>query len=293
MSKLPPFDRTFEALTDRRPLSWQVRLFDRLISGEIPSCCDLPTGLGKTSVMTIWLIARAHNAVLPRRLVYIVDRRVVVDQASEEAEKLRSRLHKKPELAPLVLALGLDGEAELPVSTLRGQHVDNRQWLEDPTKAAIVVGTIDMIGSRLLFSGYGASSRMRPYQAGLLGADTLLVLDEAHLCPPFEALLRAIAKDAAAGFRPRGAAADLVPRCHLLSLSATGRGHEAAAGEVFGLEPEDGEDEVVRKRLEATKRLSLETLNDAGKLVPALVERALALAVDGGARRVLCLLRPS
>lgn len=54
----------------------------------------------------------------------------------------------------LKTALGL-GDRSLPISTLRGQFVDNRDWLADPAAPAIVVGTVDMIGSRLLFMGYG------------------------------------------------------------------------------------------------------------------------------------------
>jgi hypothetical protein len=51
----------------------------------------MPTGLGKTSVMAIWLLALAEQArrgpefvKLPRRLIWVVDRRVVVDQATRE-----------------------------------------------------------------------------------------------------------------------------------------------------------------------------------------------------------------
>ena len=115
------FESAFKQLADHAPFPWQCSLFGRMIDGDIPDCCDLPTGLGKTSVMTIWLIARAHNLGLPRRLIYVVDRRAVVDQATAEAEKLQRRLREKPELAALAQALALDGKAELPVSTLRGQ----------------------------------------------------------------------------------------------------------------------------------------------------------------------------
>ena len=71
------------------PFPWQVRLLRRLLRGELPRALDIPTGLGKTSTMAIWLVARALRAAVPTRLVYIVDRKVVVDQATRVAEDLR------------------------------------------------------------------------------------------------------------------------------------------------------------------------------------------------------------
>jgi len=69
---------------------------------------------------------------------------------------------------------------------LRGQLADNRDWTRDPTRLAINIGTVDLIGSALPFSGYRSSYKRRPLEAGFLGQDSLLVLDEAHLSRPFE-----------------------------------------------------------------------------------------------------------
>src|SRR5271165_1056655 len=168
------------------PLKWQTRLFQRFCANDVPKVCDLPTGMGKTSVIHLWTLAlwyqiRESQPRLPIRLVYVVDRRTVVDQATEIAERIQRNL---PEL-------GLPKEW-LSVSTLRGQFADNREWAADPSRRAIIIGTVDMIGSRLLFSGYRSSYKWRPRDAGLLGQDTLLVLDEAHLSTPFEKLVRAL-----------------------------------------------------------------------------------------------------
>ena len=131
------FKREFAELTGHNTNSWQLRLFKNFVKGDVPAALDLPTGLGKTSVMAVWLLARRRNPTLPRRLVYVVDRRAVVDQASTLAEKMAEK--------PAALAGG-----RLVVSTLRGKRPDNRRWLEDPAGEAIIVGTVDMIGSRLL-----------------------------------------------------------------------------------------------------------------------------------------------
>ncbi|MBI3097093.1 MAG: hypothetical protein HYY93_02430 [Planctomycetes bacterium] len=82
------FDTFFHAATGVAPFPWQLALFDEFLQGRFRETCDIPTGLGKTSVMAIWLLALAHHARagtvagFPRRLVYVVNRRTVVDQAT-------------------------------------------------------------------------------------------------------------------------------------------------------------------------------------------------------------------
>ncbi len=271
--ELSQFSKALKALTGGSLFPWQEDLLERMCRGELPDALDIPTGLGKTSVIAIWLVARACGADLPRRLVYVVDRRAVVDQATEVAIGLRGWIEQN---ADLKKALGLKGRP-LPISTLRGQYADNREWLEDPSAPAIIVGTVDMIGSRLLFEGYGVSRKMRPYHAGLLGVDTLLVLDEAHLTPPFEHLLRAIATDSV--FRPRDPQCDsYVPRFRLLALSATGQAH---GSDTLGLTHNDFKHEILSKRLTAKKSLRLLHLDRDTKLEDALANHAWTLAGDG------------
>lgn len=237
---------------------WQTRLLDRFGEGDLPCAIDIPTGLGKTSVIAIWLIARACEAKVPRRLVYVVDRRAVVDQATEEAVRLREFVEREPEVKTRLCL----SAKPLPVSTLRGQFVDNREWLDDPSLPGIIVGTVDMIGSRILFEGYRVSRKMRPYHAGLLGADTLVVLDEAHLVSPFERLLDAIAKPNIEFRSANEALNAIVPPFKLLPLSATGRNSGSSC---LGLEDDDLKHEVVKKRLAAPKRLVLKPLGKAAR----------------------------
>ena len=280
------FDPDFKALTGHTPFPWQRRLFKLLSSGELPLAVDVPTGLGKTSVMAIWLLARANGASLPRRLAYVVDRRAVVDQATDVAERLRKAL-KRRGLEPVRNALGLAGR-HLPISTLRGQHVDNREWLDDPVGPAIIVGTVDMIGSRLLFEGYGVSRGMRSFQAGLLGCDALVLLDEAHLARPFERLLKAIE----AGRRPSSGEHDdsadrrftgssvtatVPPPFRVLPLSAT-LGSTSEPVVPFTVGEDDRVHEAVRRRLDAPKTLTVEDLAAGASIEDALAERAWDLA---------------
>lgn len=262
------FIQEFKQITGYQPFRWQVRLYNEHFSqASLPEALDLPTGLGKTSVMVIWYLALKHHGKIPRRLVYVVDRRAVVDQATTEAEKLRNHLQASSH-----------HQDNLRISTLRGQHLDNRRWLECPSEPAIIVGTVDMIGSRLLFSGYGVSRKMRPYHAGLLGVDTLLILDEAHLVPAFESLLTTLNHEAHRFGPRRNEDQQILPPFHLLALSATGRDTNKDPAKIFTLSSHDQADAVVRTRLQAEKHLELIRLTPKADLVAQLAQQALELA---------------
>ncbi|MGA2403189.1 MAG: type I-U CRISPR-associated helicase/endonuclease Cas3, partial [Syntrophobacteraceae bacterium] len=214
------FDESFSALMDDGPFKWQKRLFNRFMEDDFPAVLDLPTGLGKTSIIPIWLIALAAqfkmpHTTFPRRLVYIVNRRTVVDQATAIVEKIRRRIlnpddpswQKHAQVLSqlrrtlLNLSAGLD-DMPLAISTLRGELADNEEWKRDPARPAIIVGTIDMAGSKLLFSGYGDGRYHRPHHAGLIGKDALIVHDEAHLTLAFSKLLGSIAEAQTCESRP-------------------------------------------------------------------------------------------
>src|SRR6202158_4225513 len=233
------FDRAFAALTGcPSPFPWQQALFDEFLKQQFPNSCDIPTGLGKTSTIAVWLLALAHHARagtasgFPRRLVYVVNRRTVVDQSTDEAGRMRTAL-ADPQLQDVADALrslgAVPSDAPLAISTLRGQFADNAEWRNDPARPAVVVGTVDMIGSRLLFAAYGCGFKSRPLHAGFLGQETLLIHDEAHLEPAFQKLITAIEAEQR--------------RCHefgrfrVMALTATSR----TDGEQFRLTDADRE----------------------------------------------------
>jgi CRISPR-associated endonuclease/helicase Cas3 len=247
----------FFRLTGSTPFPWQEDLFARFSRGEMPTCCDIPTGLGKTSVIALWLLALAKFPdKMPRRLVYIVNRRTVVDQTKAEVEKIRRNLHEAGLEAPLRKLCSEHIQAEIPlaISTLRGQFADNREWSADPCRPAVIVGTVDMMGSRLLFGGYGIGFKTRPLHAGFLGQDTLIVHDEAHLEPAFQRLLTAIEREQERSGDER--------RVRVLELSATSRTAEIP----FSITKADEHHPVVAARLGAVKRLALHEAGDAAAL---------------------------
>jgi len=290
------FRESFEAITGHPPFPWQESLFERFLNQDFPGRCDIPTGLGKTSVIAIWLLALAEKLCAgtdlnryPRRLIYVVNRRTVVDQATEEAKRLRLALSENRELKPIKMALGsLDidpSRSEQPsspmplaISTLRGEFADNAEWRANPARPAVIIGTVDMIGSRLMFAGYGCGFRSSPLHAGFLGQDSLLVHDEAHLEPAFQKLLYQIVDEQKrrCEFRPM----------RIMELTATSRSDEIKES---SLTDADLNDPIVKERLYARKGLEFVHVSNA-KAIPDEIAKC-ALGYRDSGQAILIFLR--
>lgn len=200
------FQSTFEHLTGSPPLPWQTAMYERFVSDRadnIPSSCGLPTGLDKTSVAAIWLIALSnHPERLPRRFVYVFNRRNAVDQTANEIEIMRDRiatsadLHRlRSKFAELCSVPLEDDEPPISITTLRDEYAGGNEWRINSSRPAVIVGTVAGVAGSLpspRYSGERARSRGFSIRFGLLDHEALLIHDEPHLEPAFQNILATI-----------------------------------------------------------------------------------------------------
>lgn len=206
------FDAFFQALHHRPPFPWQSRLAKEVCEqGRWPKALNLPTSSGKTAALDVALFHLIHEAALstderraPRRIYFVVDRRLIVDEAYERSRQVAERLKGSvgedgilgvaaSRLLELAGTQAEDKDKEpLQIIRLRGGMPLERTFISNPLQPAIILTTVDQLGSRLLFRGYGVSANMRPIHAALTATDSLILLDEAHLSQPFLQTLTAI-----------------------------------------------------------------------------------------------------
>ena len=248
----PDFARFFEICRGAPPYPWQERLARQVLGDRRwPDALDLPTGSGKTSVIDIALYALAAAAhdgeygLYPRRIILVVDRRILVDQAWRHGQRLLGRLAGAAELVPIRNALAKLSPEPASSIRLRGACPTDPGWCRSPDQVQIIASTVDQIGSRLLLRGYGVTPRMRSVEAGLIGQDTLLLLDEAHLAGPFLDTLDRL--DLLDPVRNMGS------RRHVVQLSATATTSPTKVR--FELNGADRKDAALGARLRARKTL--------------------------------------
>lgn len=155
------------------PHQWQIDLAseekctNRLIR--------IPTGFGKTlGVLATWLYHRVRrdDDSWPRRLVWCLPMRVLVEQTEEEAQEVIKKAG--------LLWNGEDGGNKIGVHVLMG-GADAGEWHLYPEECAVLIGTQDMLLSRAMNRGYASPRGRWPMEFGLLNQDCLWVMDEVQL----------------------------------------------------------------------------------------------------------------
>lgn len=193
----PPFAAWFRCRTGCEPYAWQQQLAadadcrNRLIR--------IPTGLGKTmGAFMAWLYHRVERGDdrWPRRLVWCLPMRVLVEQVERELRRLLGDQ-------------AWDGigehEGRVGVHRLMG-GADAGEWQLYPEHPAVLVGTQDMLLSRALNRGYASPRARWPMEFGLLNQDALWIMDEVQLMDAGLATSAQLQcfrdQDAAKGLRP-------------------------------------------------------------------------------------------
>ena len=178
------FEQFFQEATGYRPYPYQAKL---ALSSNLPSFLDIPTGLGKTAaVTTAWLWRRFFGESVrekspekvrsetPRRLVYCLPMRVLVEQTAASARNWIEKLSRAG-LIPF--------EKKPDVFLLMGGEID-RDWDVWPERESILIGTQDQLISRALNRGYAMSRFRWPVHFAFLNNDALWVMDEVQLMGP-------------------------------------------------------------------------------------------------------------
>ncbi|MGH8644134.1 MAG: type I-G CRISPR-associated helicase/endonuclease Cas3g [Gammaproteobacteria bacterium] len=170
-----------EAQLGAAPFPYQ----QRLALEDWPELLDVPTGLGKTAAVTLaWAWKRGLRTdgnreseparATPRRLVWCLPMRVLVEQTAECVRTWLSRLGWLDE----------PGRRRVSVHLLMGGEDDLKSWAEWPEEEMVLIGTQDMLLSRALMRGYSMSRYQWPVHFAWLHNDAMWVFDEVQLMGP-------------------------------------------------------------------------------------------------------------
>ncbi|MEP0848060.1 MAG: CRISPR-associated helicase/endonuclease Cas3 [Phycisphaerae bacterium] len=194
------FKSFFERATVTQPFPFQCTFAE---ADKLPPLVNIPTGLGKTAMVVVGWLWRRFGAgddvrpQTPRRLVYCLPMRVLVEQTRDNAIRwlhnlgrlggdvtfdppLNAGQRATPNPRVATYAPSADKPGKVAVYALMGGE-DEDDWDTHPEREAIIIGTQDMLLSRALNRGYAASRSRWPMQFGLLHTDCLWVFDEIQL----------------------------------------------------------------------------------------------------------------
>lgn len=261
------FDTFFQKASAHQPYPFQRSI---ATSDIIPDLVEIPTGLGKTDAIILgWLWRRRFDPdgdirfSTPRRLVYCLPMRVLVEQTQAKVDGWLQNLGMLAEYpgddTPLegFAKEHANGNDRIAVTVLMGG--EEREWWDIyPERDAIIIGTQDMLLSRALNRGYGMSKFRWPTHFGLLNNDCLWVMDEIQLMgrglattTQLQAFRKKIGTNNASPCRSVWMSATLEPEW----LKTVDFDHKTEICTHISLSEEDRSQLPVQKRINAVKTL--------------------------------------
>lgn len=304
------FPEFYEAVHNQPPFSWQIDLAKEVCENGWPSWIDLPTASGKTAVIDIAVFALAYQSSqagstkklrAARRIFFTVDRRLIVNQAFDHGKNVSKRLWDAASgiadtqeilriTARALKACNGSPESAPPLDCfeLRGGIFRDDAWVRSITQPTLIATTVDQIGSRLLFRGYGVSDRNLPIHAALTGNDSLVILDEAHCSTPFGETIECVKRYRGSDWSHQ----TLDTPFHFVRMTAT-PAKIVPEERVFRLTEEHySASDLLRRRHDCSKPVQLvrdekakgKTQNT--KLAATLVNQARSLAKEHNFRRI-------
>lgn len=177
-NEFPQWFTRFASGTDgaaMTPREWQ----EALAQDDVPRSrvIRIPTGYGKTlGVLGAWLYHRVERKDdrWPRRLIWTLPMRVLVEQTADEVRRCLDRLD-------VLWQPGTDHRGKVGIHLLMGGVDQGGEWNLYPEENAVLIATQDMALSRAVNRGYAAPRARWPMEFGLLSHDALWVLDEVQL----------------------------------------------------------------------------------------------------------------
>lgn len=162
------FEEFFQQATGFQPYDYQKRIASD--GDQIPSLIKIPTGSGKTEAIVLAYLWRRKQIPdkTPRRLVYCLPMRVLVEQTRDRIDEILNKLRDTLQMKNIHVYTIMGGENE-------------ENWDYYPEEEAIIIGTQDMLLSKALNRGYAMSRYRWPVHFALLNNDCIWVFDEVQL----------------------------------------------------------------------------------------------------------------
>ena len=181
---MPRFDELLREAHGLEAEPWHLRLGRELCAGGWPDRCSLPPDWERCPLIDLAVGAFASNpGRFPRRVIVVHREAPVIDGLQEHARRLAERLRHPTGPVTAALAESLReatgaGPDDLPlrVASIPDSPAIDLAWTVRASDALVLIASLEQVGSALLFRSTAGSPCTAPVHAGLVGADSLLLL---------------------------------------------------------------------------------------------------------------------